>query len=113
MILPTVQEKECVDNNARVVFTADATLEYFAGHFPEFPVLPGVVQVGWSREFCDRLFGGRHIIKGMRRVKFMRLVTPGIPVTLELSQDGNRIAFHYFDDAGSFSSGVLEVERET
>lgn len=113
MILPVIQQQDCIADNARVVFTADAMLEYFAGHFPGFPVLPGVVQVGWSREFSDRLFGGRHTIKGMRRVKFMRLITPGIPVTLELSREDGRIAFHYYDSDGSFSSGVLEVEHSS
>lgn len=111
MILPAVREQECIGDRARIVLVANATLEYFAGHFPGFPVLPGVVQVGWTREFSDLLFGGRHTVKGMRRIKFMRLITPEIPVTLELNRDQGRINFHYFDSDSSFSSGVLEVEH--
>lgn len=111
MILPGTQAQKLGADSARVVFTADTALEYFAGHFPGFPVLPGVVQIGWAREFSDQVFGGHHVVSGMRRIKFMRLIKPDVPVTLELSRDGGRIAFHYYDADGSFSSGVLEVEH--
>ena len=72
--------------------------------------MPGVVQIGWAREFADRLFGGRHTVTGMRRIKFVRLVTPAQPVTLELDRTADRITFQYLDSQGSFSSGTLDVE---
>lgn len=110
MILPEILEQSRVGDDARVRFVAPASLEYFAGHFPGFPVLPGVIQIGWVQHLAEKLFARRFTVTGMHRIKFMRIVRPGHEVTLELRLEGARINFRYSDAEGSCSSGTLDME---
>jgi 3-hydroxyacyl-[acyl-carrier-protein] dehydratase len=65
---------------------------FFQGHFPQNPVMPGVLiceamaQVGailahYSKEECDTVF----VLTGLDRVKFKRTVEPGDQLRLELT----------------------------
>lgn len=113
MILPQVLEQRLDGSRAALALVAPAGLRYFEGHFPGFPVLPGVVQIGWAAALANRLFGRELVVAGMRRVKFMRLIHPGKRIELELalSENGQRLQYRYFDAEGDYSSGSLELER--
>lgn len=120
MKLPRILQQERNGNVARVMLVAPATLTYFRGHFPRFPVLPGVVQIGWAATLAAQVFERRVTVSGMRRVKFMRLVRPERRILLELELHGEcRLEFRYRyadangdgSDAGrDLSSGSLQLE---
>ena len=84
-------------------------LTYFDGHFPDTPVLPGVVQLLWVDHFARQLLGLEHGWKEMEAVKFNRLVLPDTTVTLRLEarEDGRRLQFAYAIDGTTCSSGRL------
>jgi 3-hydroxymyristoyl/3-hydroxydecanoyl-(acyl carrier protein) dehydratase len=72
-------------------------LPCFAGHYPDFPILPGVVQIDWVMQLA-----GTHLRCGQRsatdfRIKFKRMIMPGADVTLTLSHDAprRRMSFVY------------------
>jgi len=71
---------------AEVVFPPDG--EWFKGHFPDFPILPGVAQLFFMRRFARRVFPGFPDAGVYRRVKFRRLVRPGERVRLEVVRKG-------------------------
>ena len=83
----------------------------FAGHFPNHPVVPGLVQIEWADHFCKPLsIAGQ--LKNLEAVKFTRLLQPGCTVhlTLELisvDEAATKVKFTYFDENSSFSSGRL------
>jgi 3-hydroxymyristoyl/3-hydroxydecanoyl-(acyl carrier protein) dehydratase len=65
-------------------------LPCFQGHFPGFPVLAGVIQLDWAMRL-----GSEHLRCGQTtatdfRIKFMRVIVPGNPLTLTLDHDEAR-----------------------
>jgi len=93
-----------------------ADLAYFSGHFPQTPVLPGVVQVDWAIALGQALLDCPRRFVGMEVVKFQRVVRPGDLLTLNLRFDSERgkLYFSYSNDGEPCSSGriVLEARGE-
>lgn len=54
----------------------------FQGHFPENPILPAVVQVMMAREAVTEQIGQEYDVIKLSRAKYMKVITPGIPVTV-------------------------------
>lgn len=86
---------------------------WFAGHFPETAILPGVVQVGWAAHFAHQVHGFGPDVLAMEQVKFRRPVLPGAQLTLLLKPDraGGKLRYEYRDTDGAYSSGVLRFGK--
>lgn len=82
-------------------------LEHFRGHFPEVPILPGVVQLDWAIREGLRRFGPLGSFRGLKVLKFQRPIVPGMRLTLSLSRQEAKgaLAFAYDSAAGRHSSG--------
>ena len=92
---------------AEMVFSPDG--EWFAGHFPDFPVLPGVAQLFYLRRFARRVFADFPDAGLYRRIKFRRLVRPNERVRLEVMRKGPRAYSFTMSVEGSIvSSGKVE-----
>ena len=92
---------------AERVFPSDG--EWFAGHFPDFPVLPGVAQLFFLRRFARRVFADFPDAGLYRRIKFRRLVRPNEHVRLEVVRKGPRAYSFTMSVEGSIvSSGTVE-----
>ena len=92
---------------AEMVFPPDG--EWFAGHFPDFPVLPGVAQLFYLRRFARRVFADFPDAGLYRRIKFRRLVRPNERVRLEVVRKGPRAYSFTMSVEGSIaSSGTVE-----
>ncbi len=87
-------------------------LAHFAGHFPDAPVLPGVLQVQWALALAAPRLGIAPRCREMEALKFQRLLRPGDEVELELRLDAPRgkLHFAYRIDGAHCSSGRLRVE---
>jgi acyl-CoA synthetase (AMP-forming)/AMP-acid ligase II len=79
-------------------------LEAFHGHFPQAPLLPGVVQVDWALREGERRFGPLGVFRGLKSLKFQRPICPGMQVTLTLS--------HLPSKGGKGDSGDLASKRD-
>jgi 3-hydroxymyristoyl/3-hydroxydecanoyl-(acyl carrier protein) dehydratase len=86
-------------------------LDYFAGHFPEQAVLPGVVQIHWAGELARRLFGCNGFCQ-LKSVKFNSVILPETRVNLSLdyNQQNGKLKFSYFNTEQRFSSGSMLFE---
>ena len=83
--------------------------EWFCGHFPGFPVLPGVAQLFFIRKFARKAFADFPDVASYRRIKFRRLVRPDERVVLEVARRGVvSFAFTMSVDGEVASSGSME-----
>lgn len=87
-------------------------LDYFEGHFPGLPVLPGVVQLHWAARLAAEHLG--QTCKGSRidQLKFLAIVHPGTELTLTLRLDRSARALHfaYAGPTQTCSSGHISFE---
>ena len=90
-----------------MVFPLDG--EWFAGHFPGFPVMPGVAQLFYLRRFARRAFPDFPDAGLYRRIKFRRLIRPNERVRLEVVRKVPRAFSFTMSVEGSIaSSGMVE-----
>lgn len=85
-------------------------LAHFSGHFPQTPVLPGVVQIDWAQQLARQLIEQlppRFV--GMEVLKFQQLVRPGDPLQLSLRFDASRgkLYFTFRNGDKACSSGRI------
>ncbi|WP_266170221.1 acyl-CoA synthetase [Dyella subtropica] len=87
-------------------------LQYFEGHFPQLPVLPGLVQVAWALELAAPRLGTPTHCRRMEMLKFQQLLRPGDRVELTLMYEAarHRLHFTYQRDGADVSSGRLVWE---
>ncbi len=82
---------ECeVGKRAKAVWHITEDLDFFRGHFPGRPILPGVLmaealaQTGAVAILQDERFAGRlAVFGGIDKMKFRGMVTPGMDLVLE------------------------------
>jgi len=71
-------------------------LSWFAGHFPDNPVLPGVVQTHWAGELSKAIFKLDNF-QGVNSLKFQSMILPKMDVELVLNYkvEKNSVSFSY------------------
>lgn len=83
-------------------------LIWFDGHFPGYPVLPGVVQLRWAVELSQEYFGVRSVPREVMRLKFKSIIVPPIVVELTLKRLGPaETQFGYTGNGQEYSQGRL------
>lgn len=102
------------ENRMQVKIVIPETSDYYDGHFPEFKLLPAVVQIDLVLRLFRGLAGKTLVFKRISRAKFMGPIFPEIPVTIESSYfpDSGKLLFGIFSEEGKkLSSGTIELER--
>ena len=93
--LPIVHSTEHTATGTRIALTVPADLPYFAGHFPNLPVLPGVVQLSWAIELGRKYVSVAGDFHALQNVKFMRVIQPDEHIVLLLDYHIERSALHF------------------
>jgi acyl-coenzyme A synthetase/AMP-(fatty) acid ligase len=106
---PSVRLLERTALRVALELIAPPALLYFDGHFPQAPILPGVVQVDWAIAHGRHYFDLPPQFRAMHALKFQNVIRPDYPVTLELVHDEQKgsLNFRYFSAAGQHASGRL------
>lgn len=107
--LPRVLSQQRQATKLRLELLVPADLACFSGHFPQHPILPGVVQLAWAVHFAAANFDCAPAYQQMAGIKFQRIIGPGQQLALELDFDEGKgeLAFRYLDTEGVYSSGRL------
>jgi len=106
---PQVVLLERDERRVLLSLTVPANLYYLDGHFPDAPILPGVVQVDWAIAQARRHFALPPAFSGIHALKFQQVILPDSPVFLELVADAVKgaLQFRYFSDAGPHAGGRI------
>jgi len=106
--LPPILSRIDDSPNHRLILEISPELNWFQGHFPGNPVLPGVVQLHWAIMISISVFGFRDAPVEFKRLKFKRVVVP--PGKLELTlcrSTENEVQFEYTSQGKQHSQGRL------
>ncbi len=86
---------------------------YFKGHFPQFPLVPGVLLLGWARIFARKYLAIDAPLRGVTRLKFLKQLEPGTRITLNLETQRREadtlVRFEYRSKEYIACSGVLRL----
>ena len=107
IILNTVKAHDKVDYT---IFLSKNS-NFYKGHFPEFPITPGVTQLYFANEIINHYFNINVTSGQIKRIKFMKLLLPNSVVHLTLKKEENIISYIYYDDTSTYSSGAFSLEN--
>jgi acyl-CoA synthetase (AMP-forming)/AMP-acid ligase II len=107
--LPSASVIEQHGERVLLGITVPSTLFYLEGHFPQAPILPGVVQVDWAIHYGRAHFALAPQFRGINALKFQQVILPDSPLYLELVHDSAKgsLQFRYFSDTGPHAGGRI------
>ena len=108
LVEPTVENIVRTESSWSADFIFDPNAPYFKGHFPNFAVLPGVVQLGLAHRFAETFLHRDFTIGCVKKMKFSRPILPGerIRFTVEKRADAE-LAYVYAKGEAVCTSGCL------
>jgi 3-hydroxymyristoyl/3-hydroxydecanoyl-(acyl carrier protein) dehydratase len=113
-VWPQLLETQFSSENETVElsFFVPEDLDYFNGHFPNTPILAGVVQLHWAVEYAKEQFSFTHRnVQNLEVLKFKAVIVPGQNLQLTLTKKSNeKIIFSYVSDKGQHASGRIVFE---
>jgi hypothetical protein len=88
-------------------------LVFLEGHFEGFPVVPGVVQVGWVLEAAQAVLGEAPRLAAVENLKFKELLLPGQRFRLEVEWTPARdvLRFRLAAEERVFTTGRLRLRE--
>ena len=108
MLEPLVENIEKLEKQVQLILFIPEELLYFRGHFPEYPVLPGVVQTHWAIIYGTKHLGLPQRIKKLKAIKFKKLIQPKARLNLTLNlNDKYELIFNYKQQGMMMSSGKI------
>jgi 3-hydroxymyristoyl/3-hydroxydecanoyl-(acyl carrier protein) dehydratase len=108
IVVPEIRASERTAHGVRLELHIPADLAYFNGHFPEVPLLPGVVQISWAIELGRKDVPFSGAFRALNAIKFMRVIQPGATVCLllEYAADKHQLDFEYALEGQTCSNGT-------
>lgn len=106
---PIVVEQRVEGSKAEFVLDVPHDLDYFTGHFPGAPILPGVVQIKWAMSIADRCLGVHGELTGLTTLKFQQVIRPcdRLSLVLEYAEKPGKLRFAFSSAQGRLSSGCI------
>ena len=112
-VSPNVITKEQLSSEADISLFIPENLDYFKGHFPQAPILPGVVQLEWAVMYAKEMFNIECDVKDIEVLKFQVVIEPGQNLDLQLTQKSEyKVAFSYSSNKGKHASGRIVFDNQ-
>lgn len=98
------------------IFTGKVPLDlvYLKGHFADFPLVPGVVEMQWACDKAEELLGKPLVISRMDNLKFQKFIQPNDSLALRLKWDEakQRMQFQLKSNGEMSGSGAIVLDNE-
>jgi len=106
---PVIKSVQQTGNQVILNLFLPENILYFNGHFPDYPMLPGVIQINWAIEFSQKYFNISLQFNKLEVVKFHRLILPDMLIKLKLEHNTlkNKTTFCYSFNNAIYSSGRI------
>ncbi|QMT35567.1 AMP-binding protein [Neisseria wadsworthii] len=106
------QWQTCLSENAethRFQGRVPLDLVYFGGHFANFPLVPGVIELQWVRDLAERFDWGRQSVVSVENLKYQQFLCPHHEVFAELKYDAdkNKLTFKLENHEAVCASGRI------
>ena len=96
------------DNVVEERFRLTGEESFLQGHFPGFPIMPGVVQLGFACRCARKMLGRDAAPKCVKKMKFSALIRPGEDVLMRVERRGDgEFAYEFRKGDEVCSSGLL------
>ncbi len=106
--LPRIASLARTGTGISLEFDLAADHPVFCGHFPATPILPAVAQIDWALRIAREHLPLPAHFRGLRSLKFLRVVQPPARLALELAQEGAGVTFAYSLAGTACSTGRIE-----
>lgn len=113
MLLPIVLEQQNEQDQALYRLEFSPELECFKGHFPDYPVFPGVGQIGFIQHFARQTWAELEWCNGFEQLKFQDLIQPYRVLQLKLSRKLHKVSFVLTHAEQPLASGRLLFKTPT
>ena len=101
----TIQHFSTGDNKLEVTVMLNVRHEVYKGHFPDQPVVPGVIQIQMLREVAEKALNKKLFITEVTTAKYLNMIVPNDkPISVELS-------YKTIDNGFSINGVVKNEER--
>lgn len=85
-------------------------LECFKGHFSDYPIFPGVGQIGFIQHFAKQIWSDLAWCNGYEQLKFQDLIRPYRVVQMKLRRKQHKVHFELHVGDKALASGRLLFE---
>ena len=109
--MPVILDKTINNNEAVYKMFFYKNSNFYNGHFPDFPVTPGVVQLCLAGELINYTYKKSCSQGQIKKIKFNNIIKPDTIVNLKLEKCDKSIKYTYYDAELSsvFSSGQFPL----
>jgi len=85
-------------------------LSCFSGHFPDFPVVPAVLQLDWAMQLAAELLEASPEIEEIELLKILAPLKPGARIRIHVRRVGDvRIEFNIRSEASEHARGRVRI----
>ncbi|GMO29716.1 MAG: hypothetical protein Ta2F_05140 [Termitinemataceae bacterium] len=111
--IPKESVEDQKDDYVLLKFSVPSTSPFFDGHFPNFKLLPAVVQFELVMRYADRYFHCGIEPKKIKRIKFSDMIKPNDELHMELTYNkiDSKITFVITspDKSKTYSKGGIQL----
>lgn len=102
------------ENRVEIEVIIGLAIRWFEGHFPEQPVLAGVVQTHWAALLSAYFFPLQGEFSRLDNLKFQNVILPEVTLTIALEHqvEKNSVKFRFVSEDESFSEGRIVYQAK-
>ncbi len=113
MCYSLIESRQLSETEISATVKTDENSPWFAGHFPDDPILPGIAQLGMVADIINRFSKENLLIRSLSRIKFKRLIRPGELLSIQATYEKrkNNYSFRITVDGIEAGSGVINLAK--